>query len=231
MDRAVGELVKGLTDRKVRDNTLVFFTSDNGPEDWMRYPGVWNAHGTPGKVNGVPLRGMKLDVFEGEIRVCGILNWSAQVKGGQVIKEPVCATDLLPTLCEIGGATVPPDHHLDGVSIMPLLCGKQALERETPLFWFYYNARGYANFALRDGDHMLLARRTLDQYRAGTPYSPDRFDAIGKATTRSHQLYDLSSDPMQDVDLARQEPERLKQMRTTLDGLLKDIQEHAPSWQ
>ena len=64
VDRAVGELIKGLSNRKVRDNTLIFFTSDNGPEDWMRYPGVWNAHGTPGKVNGIALRGMKLDVFD-----------------------------------------------------------------------------------------------------------------------------------------------------------------------
>ncbi len=67
VDRAVGELVDGLKQRNVRENTLVVFTSDNGPEEWMRYPGVWNGHGTPGKVDGVALRGWKLDAMRSQL--------------------------------------------------------------------------------------------------------------------------------------------------------------------
>ena len=196
----------------------------------MRYPGVWNAHGTPGKVDGVALRGMKLDVFEGGIRVCGIVNWAGKVKGGQVVKEPICGTDLLPTLCEVGKATVPADLHLDGTSIVPLLEGEKTLARKTPLFWFYYNARGYANFALRSGDYMLLARRTGTQYREGTPYTPDRFGAIRGTKTISHELFNLRDDPMEVVNLKKKEPQRLAEMRAKLDELLLGIQATAPSW-
>ncbi|MEE9367331.1 MAG: sulfatase-like hydrolase/transferase [Pontiella sp.] len=230
VDRAVGELLKGLEDRKVRDNTLLVFTSDNGPEEWMRYPGVWNSHGTPGAVDGVPFRGWKLDVFEGGIRVCGIVNWPAEIKQGRVVSVPICATDLLPTLCEVAEAKVPANLHLDGTSIMPLICGGDSLTRSAPLFWFYYNARGYANFALRDGDYMLLARRTGPQYRAGTPYTPDRFPGIGETTVRSAELYNLRTDPMEVVNLAKKEPDRLKAMQVQLEEQLKDIQKTAPSW-
>ena len=230
IDRAVGELIEGLDQRKVTDNTLIFFTSDNGPEDWMRYPGVWNAHGTPGKVDGVPLRGMKLDVFEGGIRVCGILSWPSKVAKSRVVTEPICAVDILPTLCELTGVPIPQGHHLDGTSFLPLLSKDTPLERKTPLFWFYYNARGYAHFALREGDHMLLASRDREKYRAGTPYASDRFDAVNKCRTHSHQLYDLRQDPMEVVDLAKQQPERLEKMKCTLTSLLKDIQHDMPSW-
>lgn len=231
VDRAVGELLEGLDKRKLSDDTLIFFTSDNGPEPWMRYPGVWNSHGTPGKVDGVSLRGMKLDVFEGGIRVCGILRWPNKVKPGQIIKEPICAIDLLPTFCELAELKIPNGHHLDGTSFTALLNEDVKLPRMTPLFWFYYNARGYAQIALRDGDYMLLARRDQEQYRSGTPYSPARFPALGKSKTRSHQLYNLRQDPMEVVDLARKEPEQLNKMRSRLDNLFKDMQKTMPSWE
>jgi arylsulfatase A len=231
VDRAVGELMDGLKKRKLDENTLVFFTSDNGPEDWMRYPGVWNAHGTPGQVDGVALRGMKLDVFEGGIRVCGIAHWPKGIAGGRVVKEPVGAVDLLPTLCEIGQATVPGEVSLDGTSFAQLLKTEVELARKTPLFWFYYNARGYAHFALRDGDYMMLARRTQQEYRAGTPYSAERFAALKESRTRSHQLYNLRQDPMEVVDLARKDPKLLGRMKARLDDLLKGMQEEMPSWE
>lgn len=230
MDRAVGELLEGLESRDLTEDTLIFFTSDNGPEPWMRYPGVWNGHGTPGEVDGIALRGMKLDVFEGGIRVAGILRWPGHVKPGQVVKEPICATDLLPTLVDIAGGNLPRNHHLDGTNFRSLLENDAPLIRQTPLFWYYYNARGYANFALRDGDYMMLARHDGEKYREGTPYSPDRFEAVGRSGIRGHELYNLRQDPMEVVDLADQEPTRLNRMKQTLDTLIADMQKTMPSW-
>jgi len=231
VDRAVGKLLKGLDDQKIRENTLIIFTADNGPEEWMRYPGVWNSHGTPGKVNGIPLRGWKLDVFEGGIRVCGIVNWPAQIKTSRVVKEPICGVDILPTLCDVAKAPIPENLHLDGTSILPLILGGDSLKRETPLFWFYYNARGYANFAMREGDYMLVTRRTGPLYHAGTPYSPDRYPGISEATIRAPELYNLRTDPMEVSDLSKKQPERLQSMVAKLNHIFNELKKTAPSWQ
>lgn len=232
VDRAVGELMSGLKKRRLDENTMIIFTSDNGPEDWMRYPGVWNAHGTPGTAEGgIALRGMKLDVFEGGIRVSGLIRWPAGIKGKRVVKEPVGAVDILPTLCDVAEANIPADLNLDGVSWRPLFQEEVKLQRKTPLFWFYYNARGYAHFALRDGDYMLLARRTQEEYRAGTPYSPARYKAISQSKTRAHQIFNLRKDPMEVVDLAKEKPERLKMMRSQLDKILTELQKETMSWE
>jgi arylsulfatase A len=230
VDRAVGQVLSGLEQRGLTEDTVVFFTSDNGPEAWMRYPGVWNAHGTPGEVDGVALRGMKLEVFEGGIRVAGILRWPAKVRGGQIIKEPISAVDLLPTLCELGGASVPADHHLDGTSFVPLIEGADELQRKTPLFWFYYNSRGYAHFALREGDYMFLASRTEELFWPGTPYTPGRFAAVGLSDVNKSELFNVRKDPMEVLNLANEEPERHAAMRAKMEKLLKEMQKDLPSW-
>ena len=232
IDRAMGQLMEGLKKRQLDENTLIIFTSDNGPEDWMRYSGVWNAHGTPGTAeNGIALRGMKLDVFEGGIRVSGLMRWPQGIKANRVVKEPIGAVDILPTLCEVAEVNIHQDLHLDGMSLRPLFQEDRKLERKIPLFWFYYNARGYANFALRDGDYMLLAGRTEEQFRAGTPYSPNRYPAIGLCKTRQHELYNLRKDPMQVSNLAKLETARLKEMRAQLDKILLSVQKESISWE
>jgi hypothetical protein len=104
MDRAVGKLLAYLDEANLAENTLVFFTSDNGPETLLRYPNGWRSHGSPG-----PLRGMKLHVYDGGIRVPGILRWPARVKAGQTSREPICNLDLLPTFCELAGIKPPQD--------------------------------------------------------------------------------------------------------------------------
>ena len=92
MDFAVGMIMDCLNRNKVAENTLVIFTSDNGPETLNRYGGAWRSHGSPGD-----LRGMKLHTYEAGIRVPGVMRWPLQIKAGQVSDEPVNSLDIMPT--------------------------------------------------------------------------------------------------------------------------------------
>ena len=152
MDRAVGKLVKAITDRNLDEETLIIFTSDNGPETLDRYKGAWRSHGSPG-----PLRGMKLHLYEGGIRVPGIIRWTGTVKPNQISSQPVCGVDLLPTICDIVGTDVPTHKPLDGTSVIALLNGSQ-IKRTKPLFWHYFGGTGNRQVALRDGDWKIVAR-------------------------------------------------------------------------
>jgi len=222
MDRAVGELMRALDDLKLRDNTLVFFTSDNGPETLNRYPNAWRSHGSPG-----PLRGMKLWLYEGGIRVPGILRWPSAVKPGQTIKEPICSLDLLPTFCALAGATVPTDRPLDGQNITALLRG-EPFRREQPLFWHYLRALGGNQVALRDGNIVLLGR-------TDTKSDKQSEEASGFATIKSARLteleaFDLAKDLNQSQNLLPASAQQLEGQIEKLTTKYQQVQQEGPTW-
>ena len=107
--------MKELADQDLDDGqTLMFFTSDNGPALTRFHP-----YGSTG-----PLRAKKGYMYEGGIRVPGIVRWPGQIEPGQVSDQPVCGVDLLPTLCELTGVPVPSDRVIDGASVLPLFDGE-----------------------------------------------------------------------------------------------------------
>ena len=160
LDHEVGRLLTTLNDSYLTDNTFVYFSSDNGPETLNRYQGGDASYGSPG-----PFRGMKLHMYEGGIRVPGIVRWPGHTKPGQTVNEPIASYDLLPTLCAISGATVPPkDRALDGANLMPFFDGG-TLSRTKPLYWQYDRAIGGENrVAIREGDWKLLANADLSKF-------------------------------------------------------------------
>lgn len=190
VDHEVGRLLAVLDTRGLRDRTLVLFTSDNGPEGLRRYPNAIHSHGSAG-----PLRGMKLSMYEGGLRVPGIVRWPGRVKPGGTCDEPVVFYDVLPTLCAVAG--VSPETRTDGVNVLPLLDGRP-VERPVPLHWQYDIAQGGPwRIALRRGPWKLLA------------------DA-----DRTHfALYDLSADIAEKHDRAGDHPEIVKQLGTELERL------------
>jgi arylsulfatase A len=203
VDHEVGRLLKSIDETGLKDRTLVFFTSDNGPETLKRYKGSERSHGSPG-----PLRGMKLHMYEGGIRVPGILRWPGRIAAGQVSGEPVASYDLLPTFCELAGAAVPKDRPLDGTSLTPLLTG-QPVVRTRPLYWQYDRAIGGANrIAVRDGDWKLLANADLSAF----------------------ELYQLRDDIGEKNNLAANEPDRVAKMSQALKRLHAEIKAEAPTW-
>ncbi len=201
MDQAAGRLLDALDRRNLRENTLVVFTSDNGPEMLNRYPAAWRSHGTPG-----PFRGMKLHLYEGGIRVPGILRWPGRATPRQLCDEPVCNTDLLPTLCAAAGVAPPRDRAIDGVSMLAALDGAP-VKRERPIYWEYNRAMGAPKIAIRDGDWKLLAH----------------------ADRKTFELYHLRADATERHDLASKEPERVRKLAGTLLAMHRDV--NAPARQ
>jgi len=202
MDHEVGRLLQTLDDANLRAGTFVLFTSDNGPETLNRYRGANRSYGSPGL-----LRGMKLHMYEGGIRVPGIIRWPGRTRAGQVCPQPVNGTDLLPTLCAISGSPLPSDRPIDGASILPIFEGRP-IERKVPLYWQYDRAISEPKTAMRQGDWKILANAPPSQF----------------------ELYNLSRDPGETTNLAAKQPQRLQAMAATLSRLYGEIKAEGPTW-
>jgi len=130
MDRSIGKLRDHLRESALRDNTLVWYCGDNGTD-------------SPGQAGVSPLRGMKGQVYEGGIRVPGVIEWPARIASPRTSDVNSVTSDMLPTLCDVLGIALP-NRPLDGITLKPLLDG-QMTERPTPIcFWDYPIAREQA---------------------------------------------------------------------------------------
>lgn len=173
IDREVGRLRALLRGQGIADNTLVAFCSDNGPE---------GKDGAPGQQG--PFRGRKRSLYEGGVRVPGVIEWPAKIQAGSSSDVASCTVDYFPTIMDIVGFEMPDQRPLDGVSLLPLINGSMP-ERPQPLA---FHIRGKA--AWHDG--MLKA--------------------YGDVKKGKWELYDLASDPTESKDLAGEKPGRLKAM-------------------
>lgn len=141
LDTMVGTLLADLKRRKIDDDTLVIFTSDNGPhQEGGVKPAFFQSSG--------PLRGIKRDLTEGGIRVPFIARWPGQIRAGVTNSQPVAFWDVLPTLAEIGRAAKP--RKLDGISFAPTLFGRKQTNQHEFFYWEFHE-RGYQK-AARTGD-------------------------------------------------------------------------------
>lgn len=202
MDHEMGRLLKTIDELGMRDDTFVLFTSDNGPETLNRYRGSSRSYGSPG-----PLRGMKLHLYEGGIRVPGIIRWPGRTRAGEVSDEPVNGTDVLPTLCEIAVINTPADRTIDGASILPIFKG-EPVERKVPLYWQYDKAISTPKVAMRKGDWKILASSNLDRF----------------------ELYDLRADPGETTNLADEQPLQLQAMAARLNRLHSEVGAEGLKW-
>jgi len=182
MDEQVGRLRKELKGLGVEKDTMLWFCSDNGPEGG-RYTGT---NGSAG-----PLRGRKRSLFEGGIRVPGLLVWPAKIAQPRVVKMPCCTSDYFPTVLEVLGLQMKGQPTpLDGVSLLPLIQGRMT-ERPRPIG---FESAGKA--ALIDNRYKL--------------YVDTR---SGKAL-----LFDIPADIGEQHDLAAEKPDIARKMRATLDA-------------
>lgn len=150
MDAAVGETMKALEETKQRENTLIFFVSDNGGPHLSR-------RNLSDFTNNSPLRGAKGDVLEGGIRVPFLVSWPKRLKPGQYDK-PVIALDFFATAAAVGGGKMPADRKMDSVNLLPFLSGESSGSPHDVLFWRSQGPGG--NYAVRQGDWKLVRMGT-----------------------------------------------------------------------
>ena len=219
MDDAFGRLMRTLDRHDLRDDTLVFFTSDNGPAITRRHP-----HGSAG-----PLRDKKGSMYEGGIRVPGVIRWPGHTQPGQLCDEPVSGVDLLPTLCAIANVPVPNDRAIDGTSFLPIFDGKP-IERKTPLYWQFNVARSKPKVAMRIGHWKILAHLTGPEIRPFGDIRAVDMQNIKTAELSRFELYNLSQDIAESTDLDQKQPDRLNDMSATLRRLYREVRDESPIW-
>jgi arylsulfatase A len=225
VDLAVGRLLETLDQLGVAENTFVFFTSDNGPETLNRYKTALRSYGSTGR-----LRGRKLWLYEGGIRVPGIMRWPGKAPAGKTSDEPLWSLDLLPTLCKVAGAAVPTDRPIDGSDFMPVFEGKK-IARKTPLFWHYYRSLGQPRVAMRDGDWVILAHSDALPKDAGGTFQAGDMSALKSAKLTTFELYNLHDDLSQTRDVAKEEPDRLRRMSERMQLLFREVIAEGPAWE
>ncbi len=229
LDNAFGRLTDGLDSLGLRNDTLVFFTSDNGPEypvNRLESNGEWDdpirdrCFGTPG-----PLRGMKRFTTEGGHRVPAIVRWPGHIDAGTTSDALVNGTDILPTLCELAGIEPPSDRTIDGESIVEALRGKTFFRRR-PVCWNFptHEYSFVPPMVMRDESYALLAHFN------GKDPEQTWMDWLKTARPERYELYDLSRDVGQREDLSEAMPEKAAQLAAKLEAAWKDIQADAPVW-
>ena len=127
IDWSVGEIMKSLRDNNLDENTLVIYTSDNGP---------WKLKGGRGG-SAHPLRGFKFQTYEGGMRVPCIMHWKGKVPAGSSCDEIAATIDLLPTIAGLSGAEMPNERTIDGKDIWPLIAGKKGAQTPHEIYFFY----------------------------------------------------------------------------------------------
>ena len=124
LDRSVGRVLEALRENGLEENTLVFFTSDNGAPAYIGLPRV-----------NEPFRGWKISFFEGGIHVPFLLKWPARLDGGQTYEAPVHGFDIFSTAAAAAGVDLPGDRKIDGVDLVPHVLGEVEGAPHDRLFW------------------------------------------------------------------------------------------------
>lgn len=214
IDLAVGKLLDALDAQGLRDDTFVLFASDNGPHVMERSTG--------------PFRAQKSSIYEGGIRVPGIVRWPGRVEPKTETGVPAGFVDLLPTVCDMTGAELPANRTLDGTNIRPLLEGGK-IERKKPLFWFFYKSDPMC--AVRDGDYKLCAGAEPVFRSKSHPFDQTDYDFLKSAPMVRFELYNLENDPSEKNDLSAKEPEVFERLRKKLLEIHADVIAEGPAWE
>jgi arylsulfatase A-like enzyme len=186
VDDSVGTLLAKLDKLGLSDDTVVIFFSDNGGLSTKPKMG-------PG--SNSPLRAGKGWLYEGGVREPTIIRAPGVTKAGSISNEPIVSMDFFPTMLELAGLPPKPNLHADGLSIVPVLKGKNGKTR--PLYWHYPHYHGSTwrpGASIRDGDWKLI-----------------KFYDYEKV-----ELYNLKNDPSESKDLSKQNPDKTQKLENKL---------------
>lgn len=209
MDWSVGEIMKTLETNGLKKNTIVIFTSDNGP--WLTYG---NHAGNTGG-----LREGKGSAWEGGVRVPFIISWPGQVSPGSICNNLAANMDLLPTIVNICKAKQPVKK-IDGVDIMPLL--KQVKDANPRDELVYYYDRNNLK-CVRKGQWKLTFPCISQTYKKSSAIANDGWSGKYASDSVRLALYDLRTDPGETLDVKEQHPEIVQQLMTIADKYRKEL--------
>jgi len=227
MDRGIARVLEALDRAGIADDTLVLFSSDNGPQ-----------FGGQGEMCSdrfnCGFAGAKTLVYEGGIRLPMLLRWPAGLPSARTVESMIHFTDWLPTLLAAAGAEPPADLALDGIDVLPVLRGEGGRVPSQRFWqWNRYTPAGECNAAMRDGKWKLV-RPAIGALMAVSPadfamdvdakYHPEKYpdilrDALPQADSAvaaPSQLFDLDADPSESCDLAAAHPDRVLRMERAL---------------
>jgi len=228
LDWSVGQVLDKIKELGLDDNTMVIFTSDNGP---------WYGGSTGG------LRGMKAKTWDGGLRVPMIARWPGRIPPGIVNDAPAATIDVFPTILKAAGIEPPADRIIDGRDILPLLTSPAAESPHEAIF-----AMTGVNLAIiRSGKWKLHARspgaipnrgpdwvdpRGPDGVTILAPHeqaSPSDYPGVtGGDKPKSMMLFDLEADPAEQHDLSKRHPEVVKRLKALFDKTLAQVPEFKP---
>jgi len=187
LDQQVGEVVAKLEELGLDENTIIMFTSDNGPhKEGGADPDFFDSNGL--------LRGYKRDLYEGGIRVPIIARWTNTIAPGSTTDHISAFWDILPTCADLAAAPVPED--IDGISFLPLLKGEEQ-EKHDYLYWEFHEQGGKQ--AVREGKWKLV-----------------KLDVFDPSKTR-FELYDLETDLSEENNIADQHPDVVASLREIME--------------
>lgn len=209
IDWSVGEIMKTLRANGLEKNTIVIFTSDNGP--WLTYGN--HAGNTGGFREG------KGTAWEGGVRVPFIVRWPNQIEAGSICNNMAASMDLLPTLMNICGAKQP-RNKIDGVNILPLL--KQTPNANPRNEFVYYYDRCSLK-GVRKGQWVLTFPCVSQTYKKATAVANDGWPGRYASDSVRLALYDLRTDPGETLDVKEKYPEIVKQLSEIADKYRKTI--------
>lgn len=234
MDAGIGRIAAKLDELGIADNTILMFTSDNGPA-----LGDWNGYSQ--RRFNYNFNGGKGNTYEGGIRVPMILRWPDGLPGGARSDAMAHFTDWYPTLLNLAGMDMPADRPIDGVDITPALRGESGgVYPQRCWQWNRYTPLGECNAAIRDGDWKLLRPLIPEAMQVSAmdtaldhaiKYYPEHFADIIREPEPPRAvpappaplLFNIADDPFELNDLADQQPQRAAAMERELERWFLDV--------
>jgi arylsulfatase A-like enzyme len=202
LDDQVGRLRDKLNTLQVAENTMLCFCSDNGPEGNPQPRG--RSQGSTG-----PFRGRKRSLYEGGIRVPGLMVWPAKIEESRDVDTPCVTSDYLPTILDVVGVHLPPSRPYDGISLLPIIEGKLT-ERPHPIGFRYGGQQAMSD------NRFKLVRNT----KGAQPRSDN-----GKTPIAEWELYDLIKDPAETTNVVSEYPKKFQQLKGHLVKWLESCEQ------
>lgn len=193
MDDQIGRVVAALEKRKMRDNTLIVFQSDNGGTRNAMFAGEGDMSKVKIPCDNGPYRDGKGSLYEGGTRVVGFVNWSGHVKAGSTVDEMIHVVDMYPTLLTLAGGSTAKSKPLDGMDVWPTI----SEGRPSPRTEVVYNVEIF-RAGIRQGDWKLIWRTPLPQVV---------------------ELYNVAQDPSETNNLAAENPDKVAALQKRANDL------------